>query len=488
MPIMLTRRDGPPTPFRNAEYIPFYYFIPKSILSRCGAELNAIPRNPQELFHNRAACEFVESDLFRLLIIDATAFMVWPYMGFGEYMEIYSGYDPAWRFAHCPDYWIQELTDEGILASAGELFKGCHSELGYVPEWQIDIYLRYIVPNVMNKYRMNEIIQVAREYPCFEDFDFRKSNQKTDFIRKWYHTRTKHPIISLEEFQEAYADAHGGQEYEEPDPSQNVEETVVAQALVDQFKAKIYFPEYLTVYKNFSAESGLTLLETAPLPKDVVKLGAEGINRLWRDKKLRAVGMKRAQTLVGAAQNSIGLDGGACARMEVQLLLEDYRAKEAQLERVTAVLEAETLKVPYAEKLLSIKGVGLITVAGFLSEVGDIRRFDSPKQIQKLAGLELKENSSGKHRGRSSISKRGRKRLRKILFQVMLPMIQNNAEFREVYQYFRTREKNPLKGKQAIVAASCKLIRVFYAILKRGVDYDPQKLRTDIIRPELAAA
>ena len=75
MPIMLTRKDGPPTPFRNAEYIPFYYFIPKSILSRCGAELNAIPRNPQELFHNRAACEFVESDLFRLLIIDAVAFM-----------------------------------------------------------------------------------------------------------------------------------------------------------------------------------------------------------------------------------------------------------------------------------------------------------------------------------------------------------------------------------------------------------------------------
>lgn len=205
MPIMLTRKDGPPTPFRNAEYIPFYYFIPKSILSHCGAELNAIPRNPQELFHNRAACEFVESDLFRLLIIDATAFMVWPYMGFGEYMEIYSGYDPAWRFAHCPDYWIQELTDEGILASAGELFKGCHSELGYVPERQIDIYLRYIVPNVMKKHRMNEIIQVAREYPCFEDFDFRKSNQKTDFIRKWYHTRTRHPMISLEEFQEAYS-------------------------------------------------------------------------------------------------------------------------------------------------------------------------------------------------------------------------------------------------------------------------------------------
>lgn len=251
---------------------------------------------------------------------------------------------------------------------------------------------------------------------------------------------------------------------------------------------KIYFPEYLTVYKTFSAESGLTVLEIAPLPQDVLKLGVEGINRLWREKKLRAVGMRRAQTLVKAAHNSIGLDSGACARMEMQLLLEDYRTKKVQLEKVTEVLETEALNVPYAEKLLAIKGVGIITVAGFLSEVGDIRRFDSPKQIQKLAGLELKENSSGKHHGRSSISKRGRKRLRKILFQVMLPMIQNNAEFRDVYEYFTTRQKNPLRGKQAIIAASCKLLRVFYAILKRGVDYDPQKLRIDIIRPESAAA
>ena len=251
---------------------------------------------------------------------------------------------------------------------------------------------------------------------------------------------------------------------------------------------KIYFPEYLVVYKNFSAESGLTVLETVPLPQDIVQLGPEGVNQLWRDKKLRAVGMKRALTLVEAAHNSIGLPGGSCARMELQLLLEDFRTKQSQLEMITEVLEEETLSVPYADKLLAIKGVGLITVAGFLAEVGDVRRFDSPKQIQKLAGLEVKENSSGKHRGRSSISKRGRKRLRKILFQVMLPMIQNNAEFGEIYQYFTTRQKNPLKGKQAIIAAGCKLIRVFYAILKHGVDYDPGKLRADMIRPELEAA
>lgn len=49
----------------------------------------------------------------------------------------------------------------------------------------------------------------------------------------------------------------------------------------------------------------------------------------------------------------------------------------------------------YVEKLLAIKGVGLVTIAGFIAEIGAIRRFKSPKQIQKYAGLELVENSSG---------------------------------------------------------------------------------------------
>lgn len=247
---------------------------------------------------------------------------------------------------------------------------------------------------------------------------------------------------------------------------------------------KIYFPEYLRVYKKFDAESGIKVPEKAPLPEDVIRLGAEGINKLWRENKMRAVGMKRAMTLVEAAHNSVGVKGGSCARIELELLLEDFRTKKNQLQRITENLEIETMKVPNVKNLLEIKGIGIITVAGFLAEVGDVRRFDSPKQIQKLAGLELKENSSGKHKGRSSISKRGRKKLRKILFQAVLPMLRNNSEIREVYEYYTTRLKNPLKGKQAVIAVSCKLIRVFWSLLKTGKRYDPQKLRTDIIRPD----
>ena len=109
---------------------------------------------------------------------------------------------------------------------------------------------------------------------------------------------------------------------------------------------------------------------------------------------------------VGAAHNSVGLDGGIGTKSELYMLLEEHRLWTSQLEAVNKVLEEMILKVPHVEKLLAIKGVGSITIAGFIAEVGDIRRFDSPKQIQKYAGLELVENSSGKHKGRTRISKR----------------------------------------------------------------------------------
>lgn len=38
-----------------------------------------------------------------------------------------------------------------------------------------------------------------------------------------------------------------------------------------------------------------------------------------------------------------------------------------------------------------MKGVGSVTIAAFIAEVGDIRRFDLPKQIQKYVGLEVVE-------------------------------------------------------------------------------------------------
>ena len=96
----------------------------------------------------------------------------------------------------------------------------------------------------------------------------------------------------------------------------------------------IYFPEYKTVYKKFSAIGSIMLLKQAALPCDIINMGADKINQIWRDAKLRAVGKKRAQTLVEAAQQSIGYTRGLdMARREILMLLEDYERLSGTIKR-----------------------------------------------------------------------------------------------------------------------------------------------------------
>ena len=160
----------------------------------------------------------------------------------------------------------------------------------------------------------------------------------------------------------------------------------------------------------------------------------------------------------------------------------------ARLEELVEKLENKLKEIPYIDKLLEIKGIGMITVSGFIAEVGDIGRFDNPKQLQKLAGYAIVANDSGKHNGESRISHRGRKRLRYALYESAISVIGKNKEFKEIHSYYRTREKNPLKKMQSVIAVACKLIRIFYTILTKGVDYDGQKMLNDIVRPEIQPA
>ena len=251
----------------------------------------------------------------------------------------------------------------------------------------------------------------------------------------------------------------------------------------------IYFPEYREVFGSYECVSSLLILKVASTPKALIELGPEGINQVWREAKLRAVGKKRAMTLYEAAQRSTGSkEGNTGAEWEMKLLLQDYQAKQAQYEEIMKAIEELCLEIPESQKLMAIKGIGLIAVAGFLAEVGDIRRFNTPKEIQKLAGLSLRENSSGIHKGQTTISKRGRSRLREVLFNAVIPLISTNEEFRELHRYFTTREVNPLKKKQSIIAICNKLIRVFYAILTTGEEYDGQRMLSDIHRNTPVAA
>ena len=245
----------------------------------------------------------------------------------------------------------------------------------------------------------------------------------------------------------------------------------------------MYFPEYSEVYGKADAISGLMVLKVAPVPEDIIELGIDGINQIWRKAKLRAVGIKKATSLVEAAKRSIGLrSGGEAARLEFSILLEDYDSKLRRRDEIMSLIEKLMDEIPEAKKLLEIKGIGMKTVSGFLAEVGDVRRFKDPKQLQKYAGLAIVDNSSGKHKGKTTISRRGRKRLRYLLFEAAMSLAATNAEFRQIHWYYTTRENNPLKKMQSLIAIGCKLIRVFYVLLTKDVRYDAEKFLGDIRR------
>lgn len=251
----------------------------------------------------------------------------------------------------------------------------------------------------------------------------------------------------------------------------------------------IYFPEMKDVYKNPDAKSGMMVIRKAPLPSDIKELGAAGVNQIWRDAKLRGAGLKRAETLVAVAEHSIGnTEAPESARMEIRNLLDDYEMYHKRMDGLMEAIKKKLAKIPYIDKLLEIPGIGIKTVSCFIAEVGDIKRFDNPKQLQKLAGYAIVSNSSGKHNGESGISYRGRKRLRYALYEGAISVIGKNSEFKQIHRYYLTRDKNPLKKMQSVIAVACKLIRIFYAILTKGITYDGQKLLKDIVRPETGNA
>ncbi len=251
----------------------------------------------------------------------------------------------------------------------------------------------------------------------------------------------------------------------------------------------IYFPEMKDVYKKPDAKSGMMVIKKAPLPADIKALGVDGVNKIWRDAKLKGAGLKRAKTLVEVAERSIGnTEAPGSARIEIRMLLADYEIYSKRMDDLMTEIEKKLSEIPYIDKLLEINGVGIKTVSCFVAEVGDISRFDNPKQLQKLAGYAIVSNNSGKHNGESRISHRGRKRLRYALYEAAISVIGKNPEFKSIHEYYLTRTKNPLKKMQSVIAIACKLIRVFYMILTKGVDYDAQKMLNDIVRPESAAA
>ena len=247
---------------------------------------------------------------------------------------------------------------------------------------------------------------------------------------------------------------------------------------------KIYFPEYKDAFGKVDGSFCLELLKQAPFPEDLTKLGKAGIENIWHEAKLRGRGYGRVETILNYAEHSVGLtEGTESSKEAVKWFVKSIAELDKQLQIIEEKLNQKCMEIPYAANILEIIGVGNSTLTGILAEIGDISRFDNVREIQKLSGLNLVANSSGKHNGATKISRRGRKRLRYWLFQAAKSAVAHAAEFKELHIYYTTRDENPLKKMQSLIVIACKILRVIYTILKKGIQYDPLKLLSDIRRP-----
>ena len=218
---------------KNLEYLPLFYLMPKRILQEYHLSTKLIPRHPWEIMKQPLLYLFIQSDIFPLIVTELTASLVWPYLCSND-MKFYSSNDPAWILAHSPEYWMQEFRREGILPTVEQLFNS-EKVYHYISESHIDYVMKRIMPSVMKEHNLAEIFDVTEKYRCFEDFSSRYNPRRTDLYRKWYHTRTKHPMVSLEEHQDLYAKKYGGQSKLVPSEDPDAEEVVTGQVIVEGF-------------------------------------------------------------------------------------------------------------------------------------------------------------------------------------------------------------------------------------------------------------
>ncbi len=234
-----------------------------------------------------------------------------------------------------------------------------------------------------------------------------------------------------------------------------------------------YFPEIKNVFKNpLNGKASMQILKSCPFPSLILESGVDGVLSEIKKAVKKTVGRKKAEQLVEAAQNSIGVNYGiASSKLKLDLMIEELELLTKQLKQVENAMELALAETGIGEIILGIPGIGVVTAASFLGEIGDPLRFNHPRQISKLAGYNLVEDSSGKSKSGTIISKRGRKNLRSALYRMAISMVAVNKEMRELYQYLKTRQNNPLKKKQALVVISKKIITVIYNLVKKQTEY-----------------
>jgi transposase len=177
------------------------------------------------------------------------------------------------------------------------------------------------------------------------------------------------------------------------------------------------WPEFLGLFSRLTKRTPVALLERWPLPQDFLAAHKTTVRAFTRRVSKGKIVGERLEALYAAARDTIALPSAATERrLEIQGMLARWALVRQQMADVEARIATLLAAVPLAQALLTVPEVSAVCAATILAELGTPADYVHPRQVLKLAGMNLIEKSSGLARGRRRQSKRGRPLLRRELF------------------------------------------------------------------------
>ena len=234
-----------------------------------------------------------------------------------------------------------------------------------------------------------------------------------------------------------------------------------------------YFPEIEKVYKIDSV--GIKpIYEKELLPNEIKDMTLEALTEIMT-KENRWANKKSIMKLKELCEKSNGINSDAFTKKEIKRLYERFQELLKELEEYEKELIELASRIDYVEKAVEISGIGYISMIGIIAETGDLNNYEHAKQVLKMSGLSLKENSSGQKKGKKHISKRGRAKLRRNLKQIGIALVKKNNFFLQLHNYYTTQREHPLSKIISINAIIRKFMYILIAIVKNGKSFDEKK-------------
>jgi len=154
------------------------------------------------------------------------------------------------------------------------------------------------------------------------------------------------------------------------------------------------FPEYESVFTNIFGQTSKEILKSLSLPSDYENLSAKKLEEVLSNITMKNKATQAITELSEKANRSFGIS--FCKEsfaFQLKLLIEQICFIEDQVHSVEE--EIDTLLSAMDTYIKTVPGIGNITVATILGEIGDINRFDNPSKLVAYAGLESSVSQSG---------------------------------------------------------------------------------------------